>query len=196
MLSLYIPISNEILAIPHEDKRWKEEISPGDFVLFRDEEGNEEYAKALLRHEGEVEFMSDTLRILRKANDHDIQKIGYIEKKGLHATVICQKYADSLNLNMNVVRSDYSFDESMINFVFVSEDRVDFRELLKKLSGKFRKSIHLQQVGPRDKAKLVGGLGVCGRELCCHKFLSALPSVTMESARNQGIMHRGTDSLT
>jgi cell fate regulator YaaT (PSP1 superfamily) len=95
-----------------------------------------------------------------------------------------------------MVSAHYSMDDSMIYITFLSENRVDFRDLVKQVAQKFQKKIHLQQIGPRDKAKIKGGLALCGQEFCCKKFLTELPSVTMEAVRVQNMAYKGTDKLS
>ena len=96
-----------------------------------------------------------------------------------------QEEADKLGLNMNFISADYTLDHAKITLIYLADSRVDFRELLKVLAAHFRCRIDLRQVGARDKAKMVGGIGVCGRELCCSKFINEFERVSINMAKNQ-----------
>lgn len=101
------------------------------------------------------------------------------------------EYADEvikkLDLKMNIIGSSYTFDRKQLIFTFIADSRVDFRQLAKELASKFKTRIELHQVGARDKAKIVGGIGMCGRELCCKNFLDDIQAVTMSMAKDQNI---------
>ena len=101
------------------------------------------------------------------------------------ALVEAKKISKSLELDMNFVDAYYSLDKAQLVFLFLSENRVDFRELAKKLAAKYKTRIELRQVGVRDKAKRVGGLGPCGLFLCCNSFLADFNSVSINMAKNQ-----------
>lgn len=98
-----------------------------------------------------------------------------------------KKEVQKLALNMNVIDATYSLDRKQLLFSFVSEERVDFRELVKTLASKYHTRIELHQVGIRDKAKKISGLGLCGRELCCSKFMGELEPVNINMVKNQNI---------
>lgn len=92
-----------------------------------------------------------------------------------------------LNLNMNLIDANYTFDRKVLQFNFVSDERVDFRDLVKELAGKYHTRIELHQVGVRDKAKEIGGFGLCGRPLCCSNHLKSVNSVNINMVKNQNI---------
>ncbi|MBR1417156.1 MAG: stage 0 sporulation protein [Bacilli bacterium] len=94
---------------------------------------------------------------------------------------------NDLELNMNIIDASFTFDRKQLIISFISDERVDFRELAKMLAGKYHTRIELRQVGARDKAKKVGGIGICGKELCCKQFLNSMQSVTINMAKNQNI---------
>ncbi|MCI8575522.1 MAG: stage 0 sporulation protein, partial [Bacilli bacterium] len=96
-------------------------------------------------------------------------------------------FAKELDLEMHFLDADYTFDRKQLLFSFYADERIDFRELAKKLAGVYRTRIELRQVGARDKAEQIGGIGPCGRELCCSSFLTRLNSVSMNMAKNQNI---------
>lgn len=103
------------------------------------------------------------------------------------ALLVCREKAKERNLDMRVIDSFYNFDREQLNFYFLADTRIDFRELVKDLAAIYRTRIELRQIGVRDKAKEIGGCGMCGRELCCSKFLRELDSVTINMAKNQNI---------
>lgn len=102
-----------------------------------------------------------------------------------YALTKARKIVKELNLNMNILDANYTFDRRQLLFNFTSDDRVDFRDLAKKLAQIYRTRIELRQIGVRDKAREVGGLGPCGRFLCCNSFLTDINSVTINMAKNQ-----------
>lgn len=111
----------------------------------------------------------------------------YAENKDLakEALARCQEAVARLKLDMNLISCEYTLDRSKIIFVYVADERVDFRELLKELAGIFKCRIELRQIGPRDKAKIIGGLGTCGMETCCSRFMDDFDVVSINMAKNQ-----------
>jgi cell fate regulator YaaT (PSP1 superfamily) len=99
----------------------------------------------------------------------------------------CSKKIEAHKLPMKLVGAEYSFDRSKIIFYFTSDERVDFRELVKELANIFRARIELKQIGVRDEAKMLGGFGPCGRELCCAKFLKNFDAVSIRMAKDQNL---------
>ena len=123
--------------------------------------------------------------VIRKANQHDLDNHERNKKDTVEATRQCQKCIDELGLEMYLISTEYTLDRSKIIFSYVADDRVDFRELLKKLAAIFKCRIELRQIGARDKAKIVGGLGTCGMETCCSRFLDDFDIVSINMAKNQ-----------
>lgn len=125
--------------------------------------------------------------VVRKALDSDYNYYLRSLKIAKDALSYAKEQSIILNLNINFVDSEFNFDRSLLFMNFTSDERVDFRELVKILAGKYRTRIELHQIGIRDKAKIVGGIGVCGRGLCCRGVLSKLDTVTINMAKNQNI---------
>ena len=123
--------------------------------------------------------------ILRKATDTDIKLAEINQKDALFAMEICQTEVKKLNLDMNLISCEYTLDKSKVLFSYLADDRVDFRELLKVLASKLHTRIELRQIGSRDKAKMIGGLGVCGLPLCCSTFLNEFDGISINRAKNQ-----------
>lgn len=99
----------------------------------------------------------------------------------------CIEYAKDLELEMNIVSAQFNLDRSQLLFNFIADGRIDFRELAKKLAGIYHTRIELRQIGARDKAKEIGGIGVCGGELCCLRFLRKMDTISMNMAKNQNL---------
>ena len=124
-------------------------------------------------------------RIKRKANDADLVAYELNLKKAEEAIVTFNDILTHYDLDMKLVNCEYTLDASKVIFVYTSDGRVDFRDLLKELANVFRCRIELRQIGPRDKAKLVGGIGPCGLPLCCSTFLGDFGGVSINMAKNQ-----------
>ncbi|MCK4535819.1 MAG: hypothetical protein KAT93_02330 [Desulfuromonadales bacterium] len=125
--------------------------------------------------------------LLRLATDEDIalaEKNASRERDAYH---YCLSRIHSRQMNMKLVRAEYVFDGSKIIFYFTADGRVDFRELVKDLAHYFHTRIEMRQIGVRDEAKLIGGLGICGRELCCRSFLTEFKPVSVKMAKEQGL---------
>jgi cell fate regulator YaaT (PSP1 superfamily) len=123
--------------------------------------------------------------VIRKATEEDLAQVKENEVKSRKAMMICEECIRNLNLDMHLIEAEYTLDCSKVIFVYVADERVDFRELLKDLASIFKCRIELRQIGPRNKAKIVGGLGMCGRETCCSKFLNDFDVVSINMAKNQ-----------
>ncbi|MBQ5565895.1 MAG: stage 0 sporulation family protein [Clostridia bacterium] len=126
-------------------------------------------------------------QIIRKATDDDIRRIAENQKKEKRAFSICLKKIEEHKLDMKLVDVEYTFDSSKILFYFTSDGRVDFRSLVKELAAVFRTRIELRQIGVRDEAKMLGGLGICGRPFCCSLYLGDFQPVTIKMAKEQGL---------
>ena len=133
------------------------------------------------------EFNLDTelKKIKRKANRADLELFAYNEAKAEKSLEICKEIVNEYDLDMHLVSCEYTLDASKVIFMYTSETRVDFRELLKELASVFKCRIELRQIGPRDKSKIVGGLGSCGLPLCCSSFLGEFDGVSINMAKNQ-----------
>ena len=128
--------------------------------------------------------LDDVVRISTKKD-----YLHYLENVKLadEAVIKCKQIVDNNGLNMNILDGCYNFDRSQLLFRFVADERVDFRNLAKELGATFKTRIELRQIGIRDKAKEVGGIGPCGRLLCCSSFLKSFDSVTINMAKNQNV---------
>jgi len=125
--------------------------------------------------------------IFRKANKEDMKKWEVIKQEEIEALNICKEKIKKHNLPMKLVYVKYLFDKSRIIFYFVSVQRVDFRELVKDLAKKFKTKIELRQIGVRDGTKMIGGIGMCGREVCCASFIQKFAPIHINMAKVQKI---------
>ncbi|MDO4194156.1 MAG: regulatory iron-sulfur-containing complex subunit RicT [Erysipelotrichaceae bacterium] len=123
--------------------------------------------------------------VLRKALDQDKRNYEENFAKAEEAFKVCNEEIASLGLEMNLLSADYTLDRSKVLFVYLAEQRVDFRELLKRLGSRLHCRIELRQIGERDKAKMVGGIGMCGMECCCSRFKSRFDVISINMAKNQ-----------
>ena len=123
--------------------------------------------------------------IIRRANDDDLLLYEVNKKKSEEAMKIAMIEINKLELGMRPIDAEYALDGSKLTIAYVADDRVDFRDLLKVLAAKFHCRIELRQVGSRDKAKMVGGIGICGQPLCCTRFLTTMEGISINRAKNQ-----------
>ena len=123
--------------------------------------------------------------ILRVANDEDKKFYFTNKESAIESSKIFNECVNALGLNMRLVDASYLLDKTKILFRYVSEERVDFRELLKELSNKLKCRIELKQIGPRDRSKITGGIGICGLPLCCKSFLTEFEGISINMAKNQ-----------
>jgi len=126
-------------------------------------------------------------KIIRVAHANDLKQIEDNRLKAKEAYSSCEKKIAEHKLDMKLVQAEYSFDRTKIIFYFTASGRVDFRELVKDLAKIFKARIELRQIGVRDEARLFGGYGSCGRELCCKKFLKDFEPVTIKMAKEEGL---------
>lgn len=126
-------------------------------------------------------------KIIRKADAVDLERLQFNAEQEQEACTICRERIEHYGLPMKLICVEYLFDSSKAIFYFTSDMRVDFRELVKDLAGRFYTRIEMRQIGVRDEAKMTGGLGPCGRELCCSTFLSDFEPVTVKMAKEQNV---------
>lgn len=126
-------------------------------------------------------------KIVRMATDEDIRRHNENEKKKAKAMAQCQEKVDKHGLEMKLIDVEYTFDNNKIIFYFTADGRVDFRELVKDLASVFKMRIELRQIGVRDEAKMLGGIGSCGRSLCCNSWLADFEPVSIKMAKVQNL---------
>jgi cell fate regulator YaaT (PSP1 superfamily) len=195
VITIYCTYSSRALEIPFNEKTV---ASPGEQVIYKDSEEKEEFGvvQSVGRDSVDPDKILFTSRILRPASANDIQRFNSHEELSQEALAKCKGLIRKYGLDMQVFSSRYSFDGSQVMFMFTADERIDFRDLVKDLAKILQKQIYLRQIGPRDKAKLIGGFGKCGRSLCCSTFLGKLDSVNMEMVRAQSLESKGSSKLS
>ena len=164
------------------------DINVGDKVIVETARGIEIGTVLLGAREVGVESIVSPLKgIERLATEEDVEHAAENRDKEKEACVKCKELIEKHGLDMKLVGAEYTFDNKKLLFYFTSDGRVDFRELVKDLAGVFRTRIELRQIGVRDEAKILGGLGICGRELCCASYLSDFAPVSIKMAKEQGL---------
>ena len=163
-------------------------LNAGDYVVLETSRGIECGTVTFGNREISDDGLNRPLKkIIRPATAEDIARLEENRKKEEKAYSICLKKIIEHNLKMKLVTVEYTFDNNKILFYFTADGRVDFRELVKDLAGIFRTRIELRQIGVRDESKMLGGLGICGREFCCKGFLSDFQPVSIKMAKEQGM---------
>ncbi len=164
----------------------KYELTPGQRVIVDTSRGVEiGTVKVANKMIPSSEIVPPLKSIIRPATDEDIEKDMKNHQAEMDAAIICKKKIAQHGLEMSLVAVEYTFDNSKLIFYFTCESRVDFRELVKDLASTFRTRIELRQIGIRDEAKMMGGLGVCGRKYCCAGFLTDFVQVSIKMAKEQ-----------
>jgi cell fate regulator YaaT (PSP1 superfamily) len=125
--------------------------------------------------------------VIRKAEPEDIQRAKEFEAQEKEALSECSKLIEKLQLPMKLLSAEYNIDGSRLTFYFSAAERIDFRELVRELATRLKVRVELRQTGPRDEAKMIGGVGRCGRPLCCSTFISEFAPVSIKMAKEQGL---------
>ncbi len=165
-----------------------EDLTTGEYVVVETARG-EEVGKVVIppRHISEQEVVGRLKGILRRATAIDLTQMAYYRCKEQEALDRCREKVQEHGLPMKVIRAEYNYDGSRLVFFFSAEKRVDFRQLVQDLAHSFRARIELRQIGVRDEAKLMGGIGRCGLTLCCSTWLSDFDPVSIKMAKQQDL---------
>lgn len=163
-------------------------LKKGERVIVETVRGVECGEVALENREiSDEEIVKPLKKLIRKATERDLATLEENKKKEASAFATCQRKIAEHKLDMKLVDVEYTFDGGKVLFYFTADGRVDFRELVKDLASVFRTRIELRQIGVRDEAKMVGGLGICGRPFCCRSFLGDFQPVSIKMAKEQGL---------
>ena len=165
------------------EKKW---INNGDFVIVETIRGIE-YGQVVVgpKMVKEEDIVQPLKKVLRLATEEDIRLNHENKEKEKQAFDICLKKIEEHELEMKLIDIEYTFDNNKVIFYFTADGRIDFRELVKDLAAIFRTRIELRQIGVRDEAKMIGGLGPCGRQMCCSSFLGEFYPVSIKMAKEQ-----------
>lgn len=164
------------------------EVRAGDSVIVETTRGVE-CGEAVVdpKEVSEEEIVAPLKKVIRKAAPVDLKQLELNKSKEKEAYHVCQKKIEEHGLPMKLVDVEYTFDANKVIFYFTADGRIDFRELVKDLAAVFRTRIELRQIGVRDEAKMLGGLGSCGRVLCCSSFLGDFAPVSIRMAKDQNL---------
>ncbi len=161
-------------------------LKSGDYVIVEAERGEDiGVVVAIGRIVSLKEMNEEHQNVMRVATENDLQKYRENRKEEQTAFEICKERITKHELNMKLVDVEYQFDRNKLTFYFTSEQRVDFRQLVRDLAGKYRTRIELRQIGVRDEAKRIGGYGTCGYKLCCSTFMREFETITTQCAKDQ-----------
>ena len=164
------------------------QINKGEHVIVETARGVEFGSVVLGMREVEEDMVVQPLKpVLRVATEDDIRREERNREKEKEALAICQEKIQKHELDMKLIDAEYTFDNNKVLFYFTADGRVDFRELVKDLASVFKTRIELRQIGVRDETKILGGVGICGRVLCCHSYLSDFAPVSIKMAQEQNL---------
>ena len=165
------------------------EIKPGDLCIIESNLGGElvEVKKTPGKIQQHCRNNKCAAKVIRVATKDDIKKFEWMQSKEKKAFAYCLERIRKRKLPMKLVRVNYFFNEKKGIFYYTADGRIDFRALVKDLAKEFKMRIEMRQIGVRDEAKMVGGIGVCGRELCCKRFIKNFEPVTIQKAKKQKI---------
>ena len=170
-------------------------FDPREFTIKRDDHVIVETARGIEfgtvvmppRDIEETKVVQPLKPVLRLASQKDMEQEATNRKKEKEAFRICLEKIKKHNLEMKLIDAEYTFDNNKVLFYFTADGRIDFRELVKDLAAVFKTRIELRQIGVRDETKIVGGIGICGRPLCCHTYLSEFAPVSIKMAKEQNL---------
>lgn len=193
--SLY---AHTLYKIPYQDDY--SDLKIGDRVIYTDdaeEETHEEIAivEILEQNEEDKDKIQYAVKIIRPATDHDLQVFESYQSQAKDSFRKFIEIAEKYKLPMHPLSCTYSLRGNRAYFIFTASDRVDFRDFVKDLAAVIKKKIYLRQIGPRDRARMIGGYGVCGKRCCCSQFLKDLKAVNMDCTKIQGISSKGVSKL-
>jgi len=164
------------------------ELEIGDFVIVEAEKGND-LGKVLQINSRHLlkDVKEEPKIIVRKASPEELEKLNKNRESELAAFEVGKELIQRRNLNMKLVDVEYQFDANKLTFYFTSDERVDFRDLVKDLAGKYRTRIELRQISVREETRKIGGMGVCGNRLCCCSFLQTFSPISTNDAKEQNL---------
>jgi len=171
-------------------KKGKEELKRGNLCLVESELGGD--LALVVDDSSEIcsypKASQEAVQIMRKATEDDKKKFEWLKEKEKKAFDFCLKRIKARKLHMKLVMVRYFFNEKKGIFYYTADGRIDFRQLVRDLAKEFKMRIEMRQIGVRDEAKMIGGLGVCGRPLCCFSFIRNFEPVTIQKAKRQQIV--------
>ncbi|KAA0257679.1 stage 0 sporulation family protein [Deferribacter autotrophicus] len=164
------------------------EAKRGDFVVVESEKGEDIATVVIPDRKIQIEDLSVMKKVLRAATSKDLEQLAQNRKDEIKALAICKQFVKKHKHEMKLLKAEYTLDRKKLTFYFTADGRIDFRELVKDLARVFRTRIEMRQVGVRDATKILGGIGVCGRELCCASFLRTFQNISIKMAKDQNLI--------
>ncbi|MEI6221324.1 MAG: regulatory iron-sulfur-containing complex subunit RicT [bacterium] len=172
------------------------ELSVGESVVFETKHGLELGQVVNVKEQPNRTDDEQLMTVVRRAKQNDLSQATHFLEKELETHALCLSKIQHHALPMKLVKTDYNFNGTHVTFSFTAEGRVDFRELVKDLTQSLRTKVELRQIGPRDETKVVGGIGKCGRVLCCSSWMPKFKSISMDMAYNQYLGTKNPDKIT
>jgi len=164
------------------------ELKRGDFTIIETEKGEDIATVIVPPREISVSDDQEMKGIIRQANEEDLNKLQENRKEEQKTFEACKKMINKHDLQMKLLKSEYTLDRTRLTFYFTAEGRIDFRQLVRDLAREFKTRIELRQVGVRDATKILGGFGICGKEFCCSTFLRKFDNISIKMAKDQNLI--------
>jgi len=181
LVNVYVLAMEKSFYFITEDKDYKKD----DLIIVETPRGIELGRVVSEPVEKDILETDEYPKVIKKGDEKDLEAYNINVERAEESIKIAQEEADKLSLDMKIVSADYTLDSTKIIICYLSETRVDFRDLLKVLANDFKCRIELRQIGTRDKAKMIGGIGICGLKLCCSTFLNEFDGISITMAKNQ-----------
>ncbi len=164
------------------------DLQVGEDVIVETSRG-QAFGKVMTRPKdvAEDEIVTPLRPVLRRVTGEDLESLAHNEERAQQAKEVCERKVKKHGLGMQIVDAEYAFDGGQLIFYFTADGRVDFRELVRDLAGTFHTRIELRQIGVRDEAKMIGGIGPCGRICCCASFLAEFSPISIRMAKRQNL---------
>lgn len=164
------------------------DLKRGDFTVIETEKGEDIAIVIVPPREISVSDEQGMKKILRKATEEDLNRLEENRLEEQKTFEICKEMINSHDLQMKLLKSEYTLDKTRLTFYFTAEGRIDFRQLVRDLAREFKTRIELRQVGVRDATKILGGFGICGKEFCCSTFLRKFDNISIKMAKDQNLI--------
>lgn len=194
--SIFVPLLAKEIEIPFQEEYL--DYRSDDLLIIEIDDGKKDYGKFISssKHAFHPKEVKKEWKILDICNEEERKTILENSEKAKELKPMVLEEVQNFKLPMSIATLELSLDSQTLLISYTAESRIDFRELVRKLASNLKKKIQMLHIGARDKAKLMGGFGICGRKTCCSQYLRVLPSVTMDAAREQNIAFKGAESLT
>lgn len=160
----------------------------GEFAVIETDKGEDIATVVFPDREIEVSETQEMKKVIRKATEVDLENLRKNREEEPRALELCREAVEKNGLVMKLLKAEYTLDRSRITFYFTADGRIDFRQLVRDLARIFKTRIEMRQVGVRDATKILGGLGICGKDLCCSTFLRHFDNISIKMAKDQNLL--------